>query len=220
MSERITIQQGDYILLSDIPNEQVFNLVKNCFKNAGFTDMQGSSSFAQYNERTCWDVILLTESKRQCFGDVPTLDDYDYSTRRLTLSDVLNSTNGGYDWEGKAVIFTGKHVPVVVKNLTYSNTGTSWYEAGELPPVGCIVDVTGDVLYGQDETNCEVIAHVEDYAVIKMSYGLRCFQAENLKPAVTDREKAIDLAFSKLTEFRSAKQVLGELYDTGMLKGI
>jgi hypothetical protein len=36
--------------------------------------------------------------------------------------------------------------------------------------------------------------------------------------AERERDTAIDHAFSKLTEFREAKQVLGDLYDAGMLQ--
>lgn len=68
-----------------------------------------------------------------------------------------------------------------------------WFERGELPPVGEFVDVEGeDLVYGNGELNCEVIAHVEDTAVIRMSYGLGCFQKHVLSPSRTERDKAID----------------------------
>lgn len=68
-----------------------------------------------------------------------------------------------------------------------------WFERGELPPVGEFVDVEGeDLVYGDGELNCEVIAHVEDTAVIRMSYGLGCFQKHVLSPSRTERDKAID----------------------------
>ncbi|WP_439829975.1 hypothetical protein [Aeromonas veronii] len=68
-----------------------------------------------------------------------------------------------------------------------------WFERGELPPVGEFVDVDGeDLVYGNGELNCEVIAHVEDTAVIRMSYGLGCFQKHVLSPSRTERDKAID----------------------------
>ncbi|MCF1760119.1 hypothetical protein L0G78_34315, partial [Pseudomonas aeruginosa] len=51
-----------------------------------------------------------------------------------------------------------------------------------LPPVGVRVSVfdDGDLVYGHGESG-EVIAHVEDCAVIRMSYGLGCFTAKNLR---------------------------------------
>lgn len=68
-----------------------------------------------------------------------------------------------------------------------------WFERGELPPVGEFVDVEGeDLVYGNGELNCEVIAHVEDTAVIRMSYGLGCFQKHVLSPSRTERDKAIN----------------------------
>ena len=231
MSERITIKQGDYILLSDIPNEEAFNLVKNCFKNAGFPDTKSgsSSNYAQYNERTCWDVILLTESKRQCFGDVPTLDDYDYSTRRLTLSDVLNSTNGGYDWNGvKVVHLIGGTctLPKLIKVERIQETvkETSWYEAGELPPTDTVCEYrfpNPDV--GWTEVRVNYIS--DKHAVVTcLSDGLEChtdgFKSYDFRPINEERKRVIGNALSRLTMFRSAKQVLGELYDAGMLKGI
>lgn len=68
-----------------------------------------------------------------------------------------------------------------------------WFVRGELPPVGEFVDVEGeDLVYGDGELNCEVIAHVENTAVIRMSYGLGCFQKHVLSPSRTERDKAID----------------------------
>lgn len=68
-----------------------------------------------------------------------------------------------------------------------------WFERGELPPIGEFVDVEGeDLVYGNGELNCEVIAHVENTAVIRMSYGLGCFQKHVLSPSRTERDKAID----------------------------
>ncbi|MFM5495476.1 hypothetical protein ACET9I_02720 [Aeromonas veronii] len=68
-----------------------------------------------------------------------------------------------------------------------------WFDRGELPPVGEFVDVEGEnLVYGNGELNCEVIAHVEDTAVIRMSYGLGCFQKHVLSPSRTERDKAID----------------------------
>lgn len=91
----------------------------------------------------------------------------------------------------------------------------SWFLTGDLPPIGARVDVIGFVVYGVGEVDCEVVSHVEDCAVIRMSYGLGCFESENLKPTMTDREKFIDAAISCLSEFKSANQVFGEMYDVG-----
>lgn len=52
-----------------------------------------------------------------------------------------------------------------------------------LPPLGehvFVNDPEGILRYGQGESG-EVIAHVEDTAVIRMSYGLGCFEARCLR---------------------------------------
>jgi hypothetical protein len=52
-----------------------------------------------------------------------------------------------------------------------------------LPPVGteCEVIESDGLMYGQGESG-KVIAHVETTAVIRMSYGLGCFEARHLCP--------------------------------------
>lgn len=63
-----------------------------------------------------------------------------------------------------------------------------------LPPVGCfceVEDVHGMLVYGHGESG-EVIAHVENTAVIRMSYGLGCFEAVFLRPIRTESERKRD----------------------------
>lgn len=67
-----------------------------------------------------------------------------------------------------------------------------------LPPVGMhvhIVDPEGVLMYGLGESG-EVIAHVEDTAVVRMSYGLGCFTAKHLRTgeqiAAEDRKTACE----------------------------
>lgn len=65
-----------------------------------------------------------------------------------------------------------------------------------LPPVGMhceIVDPDGVLMYGQGESG-EVIAHVENTAVIRMSYGLGCFEARFLRPLQGEADKKRDSA--------------------------
>ncbi|HFI2210284.1 TPA: hypothetical protein ACGPPQ_002864 [Pseudomonas aeruginosa] len=87
-----------------------------------------------------------------------------------------------------------------------------------LPPVGVRVSVfdDGDLVYGHGESG-EVIAHVENCAVIRMSYGLGCFTAKNLctpeQIAAEEREKAIEeMCFAE--ETLTVKQATA-LYDAG-----
>lgn len=63
-----------------------------------------------------------------------------------------------------------------------------------LPPVGCFCEVEdrdGMLVYGQGEYG-EVIAHVENTAVIRMSYGLGCFESGFLRPLRTEAERKRD----------------------------
>ena len=69
-----------------------------------------------------------------------------------------------------------------------------------LPPVGMhceIVDPDGALMYGKGESG-EVVAHVEDTAVIRMSYGLGCFEARCLRPARSEAGKKRDAAISAI----------------------
>lgn len=106
--------------------------------------------------------------------------------------------------------------------------GGDWHKSGELPPVGTFVDVVGDsLIYGQGESNCEVIAHVENTAVIRMSYGLGCFESGAIIPARTEREKAIDEMVCEFIDHhgdpKGGERYLGiaaKLYDAGYRKEV
>ena len=59
-----------------------------------------------------------------------------------------------------------------------------------LPPIGVevdIIDIHERLRYGQNESG-EVVAHVENTAVVRMSYGLGCFEAEFLRPVSTEAQ--------------------------------
>lgn len=69
-----------------------------------------------------------------------------------------------------------------------------------LPPIGMhceIVDPDGVLMYGQGESG-EVIAHVENTAVIRMSYGLGCFEARFLRPLRSEAERKRDAALDAI----------------------
>ena len=72
-----------------------------------------------------------------------------------------------------------------------------------LPPVGMhceIVDHDGVLMYGQGESG-EVIAHVENTAVIRMSYGLGCFEARFLQPSHSEAERKRNAAIEAIDWF-------------------
>lgn len=106
--------------------------------------------------------------------------------------------------------------------MKYTETEPSpqWVPGETLPPVGAFVDVTGYVQYGSGETNCEVVAHVEDCAVIRMSYGLGCFESRALSPAKTERERVIQAAMQAGMRdggYHLPVEFCEALYDAGML---
>ncbi|EKY3929380.1 hypothetical protein N8Q41_15115 [Enterobacter hormaechei subsp. steigerwaltii] len=69
-----------------------------------------------------------------------------------------------------------------------------------LPPVGSeceIVDKDGLLRYGHGESG-EVIAHIENTAVIRMSYALGCFNAGFLRPIRSEADKKRDSIISMI----------------------
>lgn len=60
-----------------------------------------------------------------------------------------------------------------------------------LPPVGVVCEVVddGSLVYGHGESG-PVVAHVENCAVVRMSYGLGCFTASYLRPVRTPEQIA------------------------------
>ena len=67
-------------------------------------------------------------------------------------------------------------------------------KAPSLPDIGTEVEIidNGSLVYGQGESG-EVIGHIENCAIVRMSYGLGCFEASYLKIKKTQREELIDI---------------------------
>lgn len=98
-----------------------------------------------------------------------------------------------------------------------------------LPPVGCMVRVIDSVIvrYGANEEG-PVVAHVEDCAVVRMSYGLGCFTPAVLQPIRTPEQIAADERDAACEEMlkiaRSRRkdpdafEIIGALYDAGYRK--
>ncbi|HCE8270049.1 TPA: hypothetical protein NHR81_006078 [Pseudomonas aeruginosa] len=106
------------------------------------------------------------------------------------------------------------------REATFEARPQETWDGQGLPPVGVRVSVfdDGDLVYGHGESG-EVIAHVEDCAVIRMSYGLGCFTAKNLRTpeqiAAEEREKAVgDMAMS-IQGVPYQYPTLYALYDAG-----
>lgn len=103
-----------------------------------------------------------------------------------------------------------------------------WHKNGELPPVGVFVGVVcDDLMYGQGERNREVIAHVENTAVIRMGYSLGCFASHALAPAKSERDWAIDEIVSEFIDHygdpKGGERYIGiaaKLYEAGYRKEV
>ncbi|MBD1590284.1 hypothetical protein [Pseudomonas typographi] len=100
-----------------------------------------------------------------------------------------------------------------------------WDSQG-LPPVGehvHIYDPEGVLMYGAGEDG-EVIAYIEDTAVVRMSYGLGCFTAKHLRTAEQiakeEREKVIcDIARATGLRARDGVvEIATALYEAGYRK--
>ena len=97
------------------------------------------------------------------------------------LDDRYVSERGIYYMKRDSGIFT-----------SYRKPSPTW--SGEaLPPIGCEVCVVdnGSLRYGVGEQG-PVVARVEDCAVVRMSYGLGCFESSVLSPIRTPEQIAKD----------------------------
>ena len=99
-----------------------------------------------------------------------------------------------------------------------------------LPPIGMhceIVDPDGVLMYGQGESG-EVISHVENTAVIRMSYGLGCFEARFLRPLRTEAERKRDAAIEAMQReadegdnwFYSEYEIIYDAIAAGKIPGV
>ena len=136
------------------------------------------------------------------------------------LAGEWRSNENGYDWiygdrpfDGNfvtewtaddnhgAVISMARYEREISNNKTGKQPSNEWNGEG-LPPVGMqceIVDPDGVLMYGQGESG-EVIAHVENTAVIRMSYGLGCFEARFLRHASSEADKKREVAAQALCD--------------------
>lgn len=120
------------------------------------------------------------------------------------------------NWSGDTSVIAYR--PTIDQPASEESKG--WDGEG-LPPVGTMVGVIDDgtLRYGADECG-PVVAHVENTAVVRMSYGLGCFKANYLAPIRTDRERWIEAALKAggLRARDGAIEVYGALYDAGLAK--
>lgn len=164
-----------------------------------------------------------------------------------TMVDIKFSTGGivyGVEAEKYYWLRTGREYDIIAYRLHHpqealqdkadlnecarQDSAPVWNGEG-LPPVGCfceVEDLDGMLVYGQGESG-EVIAHVENTAVIRMSYGLGCFEAGFLRPLHTEaerkRDEAIRVIYEILDAGTSTKQDAADIYDAiaaGKIPGV
>lgn len=128
-------------------------------------------------------------------------------------ADCIHQDHDGgiYAWTGSSAKFlfrTPYGLDESIENMVTRNQYKSVFALSQkpawngegLPPIGMhceIADPDGVLMYGQGESG-EVIAHVENTAVIRMSYGLGCFEARFLRPARSEAEKNRDTAIEAM----------------------
>lgn len=106
--------------------------------------------------------------------------------------DFWYQTKGVMDVDGwKRMGRTSYHAPLIARPAAVK--APDWNGEG-LPPVGTvckIVDEGGSLIYGHGESG-PVVAHVENCAVVRMSYGLGCFEGGYLRPVRTPEQIAAE----------------------------
>ena len=131
------------------------------------------------------------------------------------------SLPAGFDW------FTRKEWLDMREKLQNRPQDNSWFERGELPPVGTHCE------FNHPEFNrfvgCLVVGHFRHEAVCAPSGGnyfggsaSKFRPLIQLRPLRTEREKAIDAAMDGINVedgfIYSSRSIIEKLYDAGMLK--
>ena len=72
--------------------------------------------------------------------------------------------------------------------------GSSWYERGELPPIGCECLIHHVCWYKDIYRKVKIVATTEDYLIVKEDGREQHYHLNQItfKPRETEREKAID----------------------------
>ena len=241
MTKRITLAAGDWIKLSDIPNEQVFNLVKQCFVNAGFNDL---GKYAQWGNRSCHTAVRLGGY------DTENLIQFTEGDRQLSLSDVFNSVNGGFDWKGCNYIhlfddgsviynhaeglyvdhptYAVKRIPEAPEAIIPPKTSQWWdYENGcavGLPEKGELV-LYEDYRRGLITVEVLGVCLKEEVVWTKGFFGdgnsFSTDSKESFKPLdyKTPKQIAVDKALHLAAQNMSFEVFIERLYEAGLLKG-
>lgn len=100
----------------------------------------------------------------------------------------------------------------------------TWFEAGEPPPIGVMVEAIIEIKYEE----CEVIAYFEDMAWLSVGgskqHPVRMIRNCKFRPIKTDKEKFIDTALANFDEISDKfpqaknewlKKLFGQMFDAG-----
>lgn len=130
-----------------------------------------------------------------------TFVDVKFNNGDVRIGKIAGEYSWEHVWEDSSIIAYRLHKPQGAAqaeandessmNECIGQDAAPVWNGEDLPPVGCFCEITdpnGMLVYGQGESG-EVIAHVENTAVIRMSYGLGCFEAEFLRPLRTEAER-------------------------------
>lgn len=127
--------------------------------------------------------------------------------------------------------FVGAHWNLIAERrlITEPVFSVEW-----LPPVGIKVDVisdTGNSIVVEGNFTGEVISHIEDYAIVRMHWGLACFKADRLLPSRSPEDVARDEAIAEMrivgytlpAGIVFSKEEMAGIYDAiaaGKIKGV
>ena len=167
------------------------NNIASDYTTAIITREQYESALAAKNEGWIeWGGGLIPISTN-------TFVDVKFNNGDVRLGKIAGEYSWEHVWEDSNIIAYRLHQPQEAEqakselnNCIEQDAAPVWNGEG-LPPVGCFCEITdqdGMLVYGQGESG-EVIAHVENTAVIRMSYGLGCFEAGFLRPLRTEAER-------------------------------
>lgn len=136
----------------------------------------------------------------------------------------------GHVWEDKQ----GRWREVRLKNYDMQNpiprpARKQWSGPEDgLPPIGseCTIEDNGRLKYGADHAGkaMEVVAHVENCAVLRLDWGLGCFELSVLRPLRTEKERVVEAAIGNVDgsvnclELYCRREFLGRCYEAGFLK--
>lgn len=138
-----------------------------------------------------------------------TFVDVKFNNGDVRLGKIAGEYSWEHVWEDSNIIAYRLHQPQEAEqdkadlNECIGKDAAPVWNGEGLPPVGCFCEITdsdGMLVYGQGESG-EVIAHVENTAVIRMSYGLGCFEAGFLRPLRTEAERNRDAAVEQMMKF-------------------